>query len=152
MRKFMFLISIFFTVSTFIALGTAYADWAYRFVVNEGKSYIVSNTQVESAQIGSKIGMVTSYSDKEGTYSGNFSNVYPKGTEYYAIKDISINEAIAIKQDDGSFIKAAYGSEYEGKAINLKTVLFYIGGLFLLIIVFMLVKNNWKQSENYFTK
>lgn len=147
MRNFMFLMSIFFAVSSFITLGTAHADWAQRFVVNEGKSYIVSNTQVESAQIGSKIGKVTSYSDKEGTYSGNFSNVYPKGTEYYAIKDISIKEAIAIKRDDGTFIKAAYGSEYEGKAINLKTVLFYIGGLFLLIIVFMLVKNNWKRKR-----
>ncbi|MGO4181278.1 hypothetical protein AB4Z17_08865 [Paenibacillus sp. TAF43_2] len=152
MRKFMFLISIFFAVSSFITLGTAHADWAYRFVVNDGKSYIVSDTQVESAQIGAKIGKVTSYSDEEGTYSGNFSNIYPKGTEYYAIKDISINEAIAIKQDDGSFIKAAYGSEYEGKAINLKSVLFYIGGLFLLIIAFLFVKNNWRQSDNDFTK
>lgn len=148
----MFLISVFFAVSSFIALGTAHADWAYRFVVNDGKSYIISDTQVESAQIGAKIGKVTSYSDKEGTYSGNFSNVYPKGTEYYEIKGISLKEAIAIKQDDGSFIKAAYGSEYEGKAFHLKTVLFYIGGLFLLLIAFLFVKNNWKQSENDFTK
>lgn len=120
--------------------------------MNDGKSYIISDTQVESAQIGAKIGKVTSYSDKEGTYSGNFSNVYPKGTEYYEIKGISLKEAIAIKQDDGSFIKAAYGSEYEGKAFHLKTVLFYIGGLFLLLIAFLFVKNNWKQSENDFTK
>ncbi|MGG1634577.1 hypothetical protein [Paenibacillus sp. NRS-1760] len=144
--------SVIFALSSFITLGTAHADWAHRFVVNDGKSYIISDTQVESAQIGAKIGKVTSYSDKEGTYSGNFSNVYPKGTEYYEIKGISLKEAIAIKQDDGSFIKAAYGSEYEGKAFHLKTVLFYIGGLFLLLIAFLFVKNNWKQSENDFTK
>jgi hypothetical protein len=142
----MFLFSVFFAVSALVALGSAHADWAHRFVVNDGKSYIISETRVESAQIGDKIGKVTSYSDEEGTYSGNFSNFYPKGTEYYAIKDIDINEAIAIKADDGSFIKAAYGSEYEGKAFSFKKVLFYVGGIFLLIIAILLVKNNWRRN------
>jgi hypothetical protein len=142
----MFLFSVFFAVSTLVALGSAHADWAHRFVVNDGKSYIILDTRVEPAQIGDKIGKVTSYSDEEGTYSGNFSNFYPKGTEYYAIKDIDINEAIAIKADDGSFIKAAYGGEYEGKAFSLKKVLFYVGGIFLMIIAIMLVKNNWRRN------
>jgi len=142
----MFLLCIYFAVSTFVALGSVHADWAHRFVVNDGNSYIISDTKVESAQIGAKIGKVTSYSDEEGTYSGNFSNYYPKGTEYYAIKDIDINEAIAIKGDDDSFIKAVYGSEYEGKAFSLKKVLLYVGGLFLLIIAVVFVKNNWKRK------
>ncbi|UVI31853.1 hypothetical protein [Paenibacillus spongiae] len=104
----------------------------------------VSDNRVEKEQIGSIIGKVTSFSGKEGTYSGNFSNHYPKGTEYYNIKGVDKNEAIAIKIKDGSFIKANYEGEYAGSTFDWGKVLWYIAGLFLLVLVILIVKNNWK--------
>lgn len=48
----------------------------------------------------------------EGTYSGNFSNKYDKGTEYFSIKGISTDEAIAVKDQDGKYRKAINQSKY----------------------------------------
>ncbi|MEK5237489.1 hypothetical protein NST99_17525 [Paenibacillus sp. FSL L8-0470] len=149
MRKSLFLIIPLWLASTFFAIWPIHADWAYNFVVNDGKSYIISDNQVEKEQIGSIIGKVTSFSDKEGTYSGNFSNYYPKGTEYYNIKDLDKNEAIAIKINDGSFIKANYEGEYAGSRFDWEKVLWYSAGLILLVLVIVIVivfvKNNWKR-------
>ena len=63
------------------------AEWAYSFVVWDGYVYVLSDEEVN--QIGNEIGAVTKYSDIEGTYSGNFSNTFAKGTKYFSIKDIS---------------------------------------------------------------
>ncbi|BBH23722.1 hypothetical protein Back11_50670 [Paenibacillus baekrokdamisoli] len=95
-------------------MGTARASWAYAFVVYKGNSYVIEDTQVDPKLIGSKIGKVTSYTDREGTYSGNFSNQFPKGTEYYEILDVATTEAIAIKKSSQVFIKATYQSHYPG--------------------------------------
>lgn len=54
-----------------------------------------------------EIGEVTIYSDKEGTYTGNFSNEYEKGTKYFAIPGISTDEAIAVQEKDGRYRKMA---------------------------------------------
>ena len=147
MRKYLFLLISLWLASTFITVGSIHADWAHKFVVNDGKSYTTSDNPIETDQIGSKIGKVTLYSDEEGTYWGNFSNYYPKGTEYYNIKGVDINDAIAIKVNDGSFIKADYKSQYAGALLNWKKVVWYIIGAFLLFIVIMFVKNNWKRIK-----
>ena len=65
----------------------ALASWAYPFVVNDGKIYVMSEDPVEASALGDVVGKVTYYTDREGTYGGNFSNVYPKGTKYYAIQE-----------------------------------------------------------------
>ncbi|MGM0877317.1 MAG: hypothetical protein ACQEWV_21855 [Bacillota bacterium] len=57
---------------------------------------------------------MTKYSDVEGTYSGNFSNTYQKGTKYYSIEGISIDEAIAIQDKYGKYKKAIREEEYKG--------------------------------------
>ena len=71
-------------------------------MVWDGYVYVLSDEEVD--QIGNEIGAVTKYSDIEGTYSGNFSNTFAKGTKYFSIKDVSTDEAIAIKDPDGHFI------------------------------------------------
>jgi len=86
LRKSLFLLIAICFASTFFAKSPVNADWAYRFVVYEGKSYNISDNQVEPTEIGSIIGEVTKYSDREGTYSGDFSNHFQKGTKYYNIK------------------------------------------------------------------
>ena len=69
---------------------------------------------MDPEQIGAKIGRVTKYSDQEGTYSGNFSNVFPIGTEYYTILGIDRKEAIAVKADETLYLQADYGGAYAG--------------------------------------
>lgn len=146
MRKTLLLMLPLWLASAFLSIWPVHADWAYHFVVNDGKSYIISDNRVDKEQTGSIIGKVTLFSDEEGTYSGNFSNYYPKGTEYYTIKDVDPNEAIAIKINEGLFIRANYEGEYAGSTFHWGKVSLYIAGLLLLIFVIFLVivKNNRK--------
>jgi len=91
----------------------ASASWAYKFVVFLGNTYIVSEDEVPANRIGSVFGKVTRYSDEEGTtYSGNFSNALPVGTEYHAIIGIDIQDAIAVKNKEGVYVKATYSGPY----------------------------------------
>ncbi|WP_238540543.1 hypothetical protein [Paenibacillus mucilaginosus] len=87
--------------------------------MNKGKTYIITDDRVEEEQIDLRIGKVTEYSDQEGTYWGNFSNYFPKGTELYNIKGVNIDEAIAIKINEESFIKADYKGEYAGSWFDI---------------------------------
>lgn len=89
------------------------AKWSYPFVVWHGYIYKVSDEYVD--EINEEIGKVTKYSDAEGTYKGNFSNIYKEGTKYYSIKGISTKEAIAIEEGDGKFKKAVNDGKYGEK-------------------------------------
>jgi len=80
------------------------ADWAFSFDVWNGYIYQFSDEYVDD--IGDEIGEVTKHSDTKGTYSGNFSNLYEKGTKYFAIQGISTEEAIAIEEEYGKYRKA----------------------------------------------
>jgi hypothetical protein len=86
------------------------ADWAYSFVVWDGYIYELSDEYVKVVEDG--IGEVTSYSNSEGTYTGNFSNEYKKGTKYFSIVGVNTNEAIAIKEDEGIYRKAIRNGKY----------------------------------------
>lgn len=83
--------------------------WVYQFVVWDGYIYVISDEYVSN--IDKEIGEVTNYSDME-SYGGNFSNVYPKGTKYYSILDIDTDSAIAVKDENGQYIKATREGEY----------------------------------------
>lgn len=77
------------------------------FVVYSGDIYEISDDElIPSEEIDKKIGHVTKYSDEEGTYRGNFSNIYPKGTPYYSIINTDPKDFIAIKTQEGIFVKA----------------------------------------------
>jgi len=92
--------------------GKSSADWAFGFVVWDGYIYQLSDDYID--KVSEEIGEVTKYSDMEGTYSGNFSNEYQKGTKYFAITGISTEEAIAIKED-GKYRKAIRDGKYGEK-------------------------------------
>lgn len=122
---------------TFLFPSGPSANWAYSFVVWDGYTYVISDEYVES--IDREIGHVTKYSGNEGTYYGNFSNTYKKGTKYYSIKGISTDEAIAVKEDDGRYRKATMRGEYAGgkcPIFGLKVSALVIGLLAILLIVF----------------
>lgn len=89
----------------------SYANWAYDFVVWNDYIYKVSDVYVQ--EIEKEIGEVTYYSDDESSrHRGNFSNVYEKGTKYYSIKGIKTEEAIAIEDSNGQYIKATKEGKY----------------------------------------
>lgn len=92
--------------------GCSNSSWASSFVVWDGYIYQLSDEYVD--EIGEEIGKVTKYSDTEGTYSGNFSNLYKKGTKYYAMPGISTEEAIAI-EGEGKYRKAIRDGKYGEK-------------------------------------
>lgn len=111
--------SVFFSIaigcstsSSGSGAGKSSADWAFGFVVWDGYIYQLSDDYID--EVSEEIGEVTKYSDMEGTYSGNFSNEYQKGTKYYAITGISTEEAIAIKED-GKYRKAIRDGKYGEK-------------------------------------
>ena len=123
---------------------TTYADWSHNFVVSNGKMYVISDIQVDPDQIESKIGEVTKYSDQEGTYAGNFSNVYPVGTEYFSIKGIGNKEAIAIKENDLRFIRANYYGYYNSNGFSWELLIFFIS----LIPIALLVIHTIRKRKN----
>ncbi|MCM3743778.1 hypothetical protein M3193_06450 [Sporosarcina luteola] len=88
------------------------ADWNSSFVVWNGDMYEIIDEYV--VEIHEEIGQVTRYSDKEGTYLGDFSNKYKKGTKFYSIEGISKEEAIAI-EEGGKYRKAINKGKYGEK-------------------------------------
>lgn len=131
-----------------IPFNTAYAKWAYDFVVYNKNIYVITDKKVSAELIGSMLGRVTKYSDREGTYSGNFSNIYPKGTQYYEIIGSDVNKAIAIKEKDGTLIEAKYDGEYAGGRYDIQDFLLYSSGLILsIILIWPLLRKKFQKSQ-----
>lgn len=116
------------------------ANWESPFLVNKGNIYVISENHVEPEQIGTKIGKVTKYTDQEGTYSGSFSNKYPKGTEFYEIIGVERKSAIAVQENEVLYIKAIYSGEYTDSKYSEQNVLPYIIGFFLSLVLIYLIK------------
>ncbi|MDH6368527.1 LPXTG-motif cell wall-anchored protein [Paenibacillus sp. PastF-3] len=93
-----------------------------------------------------KIGQVKRYSDHEGTYSGNFSNTYPKGTPYYSIKNIDPKEIIAIKTHEAEFVKAINKGQYANGQLESKTIwISILGSLIIVLLIIWIMKR--KKSK-----
>lgn len=126
---------VFVTLIYLIVPTKLFAEWAYKFVVYDGSTYVISDEY--AAEIDKKIGQVSKYSDREGIYYGNFSNTYKKGTNYYSIRGVSIEEAIAI-EENGKYRIAFREGEYPGwKYSPFQIVLI---GLVILISAIVLLK------------
>ncbi len=124
-RQFFFVVLVSLLIFTSFLPNKSLASWAYAFVVWDGYIYVVSDEFVE--EVDEEIGRVTKYSDTEGTYSGNFSNVYKKGTAYYSIKGVSTDEAIAVEDGVGKYKKAVMDGEYEGNKNSLGVWIMIVG-------------------------
>lgn len=142
MKKIIISFFIFLMCCNFL-VSKSFADWSSPFVVYNGNLYVVMDTKIEPNTIGKKIGEVTNYSDMEGTYNGNFSNQFPKGTEYYEIKGVDIKNAFAVKKIDNSFVRVNYNGKYGG-AVNhnhwIKPILYLTGVIILIGILFFIFK------------
>ena len=82
--------------------------WEYPFVAWDGKVYEVKEEALlQKSDIGKRIGKVktqpyplniSKYARTDAmTYSGDASNIYPIGTPYYEIKEVSTSTSIAVK-------------------------------------------------------
>ncbi|MBJ9992786.1 MULTISPECIES: hypothetical protein [unclassified Paenibacillus] len=119
---------LFLSFILLFPLSIASASWAYPFVVYSGHIYQVTEQAVQPEDVGQKIGIVTKYSDWEGTYRGNFSNMYPKGTGYYAIEGRSRQEAIAVRTGEDTYILAIQQGAYSGGP-EMRTIWWLYAGI-----------------------
>ena len=140
------LITVFLIVLTSFSPGKPMAtSWAYSFVVWDGYIYVISDEYV--AEVNSEIGQVSKYSDME-QYSGNFSNAYKKGTKYYSIEGIGTDEAIAIEESYGLYIKAYREGEYELRSIfDGKPGIIKIFILSILCILVVIILNKVRNNN-----
>lgn len=123
-----------------VVVSTIWADWASSFVVHDGGKYTITEATVAEDLIGQQVGEVTKYSDVEGTYRGNYSNAFPKGTPYYAIQGTSEEDGIAVRTPDGEYVFAGYDGEY-AEAEIWTSVYFWIGvGAVLIGLIVALVR------------
>ncbi|GIP29293.1 hypothetical protein J23TS9_44230 [Paenibacillus sp. J23TS9] len=128
----------------------ASASWAYPFVVYHSSVYVVTMEEVSSELIGNQIGKVTRFSDKEGTYRGNFSNQYPKGTPYYAINGIDSKQQIAVKTDAETYIKAVYQRTYAADETSKNNGLWWmymIGAALLALVVLVAINRRSRRRQ-----
>lgn len=140
MKKF---IIVLLAIIALLPIRSMSADWAYSFVVYSGDIYEISADElVPSDEIDKKIGHVTKYSDEEGTYRGNFSNTYPKGTPYYSIINTDPKDFIAIKSQVGTFVKAFNKGHYANDELGNKTIWMYflLGTSVIILLIIWIIK------------
>ncbi len=106
MKKLVLLFILFMLIFT---SSVQALSWAYSFVVWNGNVYEVTKEKVLEKEIGESIGEVkTTPNDMTGNYYGDASNVYPKGTKYYEINNVSTDIAIAVEVDEKMYQKATF--------------------------------------------
>lgn len=123
-------------------------SWAYVFVVWEGNVYEVKQDEsIADSEIGEVIGKVkTIPNDRTGSYFGNASNYYSKGTKYYKMNGISTADAIAIKEGN-QWVKAVYVHEAPFHILNLFSNIFIIMAMIIMALTIVgVVLHNKKQS------
>lgn len=118
-------------------------SWAYPFVVWKGNVYEVTDEKV--SDIGEVIGKVKrGTNDMTGEYFGDASNMYPKGTKYYEIKDISPKIAIAVEVEENKWYKAVYAHEAPNHWLENVIIVLAFVVLIVGVIIIVLRMNNRK--------
>ncbi|WP_226680028.1 hypothetical protein [Sutcliffiella horikoshii] len=141
---------LFFLICFTVASSTAHAlSWAYKFVVWEGGVYEVTEEVVEASDIGKKIGEVKRMADdRTGSYYGDASNFYEKGTKYYAIDGIDTGIAIAVEEQQDKWVKAIYLHETPFHWTDILPYILLGIAAFVLFIVLSLRYASKKEPRN----
>lgn len=141
-------ITMFLFILVFLTNSTVHAlSWAYPFVVWSGNVYKVTDEEVIDSLIDKRIGEVKTKPNDMGNYFGNASNYYPKGTEYFEIRGISTDNAIAVKNEEGKWLKAVYVKKAPFHWMNLFTNPFPFL-ILILILLFIGLKKRRKVLKN----
>lgn len=136
------LIFVFIIASSVQALS-----WAYPFVVWKGKVYEVKQEEViAESEIGQMIGKVkTKPDDMTGSYYGNASNYYARGTKYYEIEGISTSTEIAVKGDN-DWVQAVYVHKAPFHILNIFSNKVFMFGIIATVLIAMGVIFRRKKS------
>lgn len=95
---------------------------------------------------------VTYHTDREGTYGGNFSNIYPKGTKYYAIQGITPESVIAVETLEG-YVMARYEGESGGARVPWEIIKDWnVAGFILLIVVWVAAVVRKKRASGSYRR
>ena len=126
---------LFFILFMLIFISSAQAlSWAYSFVVWNGNVYEVTDVKVVENEIGEHIAEVkTTPNDMTGNYYGDASNVYPKGTKYYELNNVSSDIAIAVEIKENQYQKATFIREAPFHWMDLFPFLILIGMIIIII-------------------
>jgi len=124
-------------------------EWAYAFVVWNGKVYEVKTEEiVEDSKIGKMIGEVKTQPDETtGEYFGDASNYYPIGTKYYEIKGVPTSTAIAVKEDN-HWVKAVYVHRAPFHIVNLLSNVFFISTVIIIALIVTVIIFRTKKTKN----
>lgn len=96
----------------FCTLPALAASVEIAFVVYGGNVYEVTDEEIAPGKIDGKIGQVTFETENTSShYWGNASNYYPIGTNYFLIKGIDEDQAIAVKDESGKYKKVVYSEK-----------------------------------------
>ena len=127
-------------------------SWAYPFVVWKSKVYEVKQEEIVAASdIGKVIGKVKTKPDgMTGSYYGNASNHYPRGTKYYEIKGTSTSAEIAVKEDK-HWVKAVYIHKAPFHILNIFSNKFFLFAVVMIALIVSGVVFRMKKSENHRT-
>ncbi|MBH0231473.1 hypothetical protein [Halobacillus yeomjeoni] len=140
MKRFMAVCFLFLFALMVHPMSSGATSWAYPFVVWDG--YVYEITEEPVSEVEEEIGEVTAYNDM-AQERGNFSNALQEGTPYYKISGVSSDKAIAVKDRDGTLVKAVRLKEYTYEGMPYHTdsneevyVFLGIGALIGLLILF----------------
>lgn len=136
MKPYLRMVSFCLLIMILVPANAVATNWVYPFVVWDGYMYEVTDEKVTTIE--NEIGAVTKYSDMK-QYGGNFSNAYPKGTKYFAIKGMDTEVAIAVEVDNGNYLKAIRDGEYtypsQHNVANNLIKIIVVTGLFLILFL-----------------
>ncbi|PYZ98750.1 hypothetical protein CR205_09300 [Alteribacter lacisalsi] len=98
-----------FLLALLLASPVHALSWAYDFVVWDGKVYEVTEEELAPEEVAGQIGSVrTQANENTGSYYGNASNAYPRGTPYFSIDGVSEREAIVVQDDESRLLVAEF--------------------------------------------
>lgn len=143
-------ITLLFLLLVFIISSSVQAlSWSYPFVVWKENVYEAKQEEfIADSKIGKIIGKVkTKPNDMTGSYYGDASNYYPRGTKYYEIKGISTSTEIAVKED-GKWIKAVYVHKAPFHLMNIFSDISLILAIVITTLIVIGVIFRIKRSKN----
>ncbi|TMW73911.1 hypothetical protein [Alteribacter natronophilus] len=144
-KKFMSL--TLFISALLIALPAYALSWGHDFVVWDGNVYEVTDEEVDPEDVTGQIGSVRTQADEyTGSYFGNASNAYPKGTPYFSIDGVSDQEAIAVQDENNRLLLAEYARDapfhWMNVLIGAIPYLLILGGVGAVILIGLYVNKS----------
>ncbi|NMH74389.1 hypothetical protein HF078_14970 [Bacillus sp. RO2] len=110
----------------------------------------MTDERLTKGEIGNEIGEVKRKADEySGSYYGDSSNLYDKGTKYYDIEGVAPDTAIAIEERSGEWVKAVYLNEAPFHWTDLLPYILLGIASFVLFIILSLRYARKRETRQY---